>query len=87
MAHPVEKLWREVGLPEYFLGNGGTNTKLYELHARLVEKCAKIADAVMNDADCRAADLHYGELYGMTCRSDAAGEIAKAIRDLSAVEQ
>jgi hypothetical protein len=31
-AHPVEKLWREVGLPEYFLGNGGTNTKLYALY-------------------------------------------------------
>lgn len=31
-VHPVEKLWREVGLPEYFLGNGGTNTKLYALY-------------------------------------------------------
>lgn len=30
--HPVEKLWREHGLPEYFLGNGGTNTKLYALY-------------------------------------------------------
>lgn len=30
--HPVEKLWREIGLPEYFLGNGGTNTKLYQLY-------------------------------------------------------
>lgn len=41
--HPIEKLWREVGLPEYFLGNGGTNTKLYELHARILEECATIA--------------------------------------------
>lgn len=24
----VMRLWREVGLPEYFLGNGGTNHKL-----------------------------------------------------------
>jgi hypothetical protein len=31
-VHPVERLWREVGLPEYFLGNGGTNTKLYALY-------------------------------------------------------
>jgi hypothetical protein len=30
-VHPVERLWREVGLPEYFLGNGGTNDKLYAL--------------------------------------------------------
>jgi len=33
--HPIEKLWREVGLPEWFLGNGGTNTKLYELYDRI----------------------------------------------------
>jgi hypothetical protein len=31
-VHPVEKLWREHGLPEWFLGNGGTNTKLYALY-------------------------------------------------------
>lgn len=30
--HPIETLWREVGLPEYFLGNGGTNHKLYALY-------------------------------------------------------
>ncbi len=30
----IEKLWRDAGLPEYFLGNGGSNTKLYEF-ARL----------------------------------------------------
>jgi len=42
--HPVEKLWREVGLPEYFLGNGGSNTKLYALYDAIIEKCAKIAD-------------------------------------------
>lgn len=34
-VHPVEKLWREVGLPEWFLGNGGTNLKLYELYDRI----------------------------------------------------
>lgn len=28
----IEELWREVGLPEYFLGNGGTNHKLYALY-------------------------------------------------------
>lgn len=30
--HPIEILWRTVGLPEYFLGNDGTNTKLYALY-------------------------------------------------------
>lgn len=37
MSHPIEKLWREVGLPEWFLGNGGTNTKLYELYDRIAK--------------------------------------------------
>ena len=27
--HDVERLWRATGLPEYFLGNGGSNTGLY----------------------------------------------------------
>lgn len=31
-VHPVEALWRKHGLPEWFLGNGGTNTKLYALY-------------------------------------------------------
>jgi hypothetical protein len=34
-AHPIETLWREVGLPEYFLGNGKTNHKLYALYDRI----------------------------------------------------
>jgi hypothetical protein len=32
MTHPVETHWRECGLPEWFLGNSGTNTKLYALY-------------------------------------------------------
>ena len=28
-------IWRECGLPEYFLGNGGTNHKLVEFARRL----------------------------------------------------
>jgi hypothetical protein len=35
--HPIETLWREVGLPEYFLGNGGTNVRLYALYDRITE--------------------------------------------------
>ena len=27
--HEIERLWRAAGLPEYFLGNGGSNTGLY----------------------------------------------------------
>lgn len=31
----VMQLWRDCGLPEYFLGNGGTNHKLVEFARRL----------------------------------------------------
>lgn len=45
MRHPVERLWREVGLPEYFLGNDGSNHKLYALYNAIVEECANAAEA------------------------------------------
>lgn len=51
--HPVEKLWREVGLPEYFLGNGGTNHKLYALYDAIVMSSAQdlIADWISEGTD------------------------------------
>lgn len=33
----VMRIWREVGLPEYFLGNGGTNFKLVAFARRIRE--------------------------------------------------
>lgn len=33
----VMQIWREVGLPEYFLGNGGTNHRLVEFARRCAE--------------------------------------------------
>jgi hypothetical protein len=33
----VMRIWREVGLPEYFLGNGGANHKLVAFAARIRE--------------------------------------------------
>lgn len=33
----VMRLWRESGLPEYFLGNGGTNHKLVAFARRCAE--------------------------------------------------
>lgn len=35
----VMRLWRKAGLPEYFLGNGGTNRKLVAF-AALIRECA-----------------------------------------------
>jgi hypothetical protein len=34
--HPIEILWRKVGLPEYFLGNSGSNEKLYALYDEIM---------------------------------------------------
>lgn len=53
-AHPVEKLWREIGLPEYFLGNGGTNTKLYELYDRIRGEAVAVPDPEAREAVARA---------------------------------
>lgn len=33
----IVRIWREVGLPEYFLGNGGTNHKLVAFARRIRE--------------------------------------------------
>jgi len=39
----IMQLWRECGLPEHFLGNGGTNHKL-------VSFAARIRDGVLDEA-------------------------------------
>ena len=44
MRHPIETLWREVGLPEYFLGNDGSNTKLYALYDAILARSSEQAD-------------------------------------------
>jgi len=49
--HPIETLWREVGLPEYFLGNDGSNNKLYALYDRITEECAKVAEGMAADQE------------------------------------
>lgn len=82
MRHPIETLWREVGLPEYFLGNDGSNTKLYALYDAILarsserteeavkaerERCAKIAEP----KGPRPCDCEYGACY---CRN--AGDAA-----------
>jgi hypothetical protein len=67
--HPVEKLWRECGLPEYFLGNGGTNTKLYALYDRIVERCMTTA----LEQRCQ-----HGTPWDLACKT-----IAEKIRALS----
>lgn len=35
--HPIETLWREAGLPEYFLGNDGSNERLNALYDAIVK--------------------------------------------------
>lgn len=44
----VMRMWRDAGLPEYFLGNGGTNDKLVVfaelISAEMRERAAKTAE-------------------------------------------
>lgn len=84
MTHPIEKLWREVGLPEYFLGNDGSNERLYALYRAIVEQCAK---HIEHDADVASNSLHCGDNH-MTIAavhrvSRAYYEAAKSIRGLA----
>jgi hypothetical protein len=71
--HPIEQLWREVGLPEYFLGNGGSNHHLYALHTAIIERCAKAAE--------RTAPIARGNFFA--ARRDQCTKIASAIRSLA----
>jgi hypothetical protein len=69
--HPVERLWREVGLPEYFLGNDGSNTKLYELYDRirgdLIEKSIQ-AIRHCGECDCPRMSVDAIKALGHTQR-------------------
>jgi len=51
--------------------------------AEAIARCAKVADEVEMNAESELSGLYYGERYGMSCRSDAASEIATAIRKLA----
>lgn len=56
-----------------------------DIRDQVLEECAQIADRIMNDADSRAAQFGWyqsGDRYGIECSSEAAQEIAKAIRAL-----
>jgi hypothetical protein len=65
----VVELWRQAGLPEYCIGNGGTNARLCDF-ARLIaaaerERCAKVCDEVAHRAEGRAAGPPH--LLAVTC--------------------
>jgi hypothetical protein len=55
----VMRIWRECGLPEYFLGNGGTNAKLVEFAKRAADaQCADLTRKVCEmEDDCLEADF------------------------------
>ena len=58
----VMKLWRQVGLPEYFLGNGGTNVHLMTFVAAIeqatAKRCAEICEQQGHEED-RPSDYAY----------------------------
>jgi hypothetical protein len=52
-VHPIETLWRQCGLPEYFLGNGGTNTKLYALYDAIRAAQPEYLSGCLHPRDCQ----------------------------------
>lgn len=60
--HAIERLWRDCELPEWFLGNGGSNHKLYDFARR----CASIAPGRVTagahiEAAIAALAAHFGD--------------------------
>lgn len=77
--HPIEKLWREVGLPEYFLGNDGSNTKLYALYDAI--RLSPLSAGDTGEDHARGCE---GRSYTCTCGYDDArdAEIDRLRREL-----
>lgn len=87
--HPVEILWREIGLPEYFLGNGGTNTKLYALYDRIrdaarIDGLTAAAETIGNLRQSEAGlfDAKHSGQRGAD-RLDALYDVYRAVRGLA----
>lgn len=58
----IMHIWRECGLPEYFLGNGGTNTKLVEFAARVSESRVRELEQALSTIRDIAAKSRITEL-------------------------
>ena len=54
----VMRVWRECGLPEYFLGNGGTNHKLLAFVQRIYDTRRERLRTHMDEAKREAEELH-----------------------------
>ena len=90
----VMRLWREVGLHESLLGNGGTNHKLVEFAKRcaaagrrdaLEEACGAVAAAAIQTNRpecCDSAAYDRGECCGNPNLLVTAWDAAQAIRAL-----
>ena len=68
----VLRLWRAAGLPEYFLGNGGTNHKLVAFASMIAaaerEECVKIVETV---DDGGASGLRFYKYQDVEAITDA----------------
>ena len=94
----VMRLWRQAGLPEYFLGNGGTNARLCEF-AGLIEAEAqkpipmeRLALNVKHRNCHKAADAFWaywnenGETHKRGYYEATWGAINQALRTVGVVE-
>lgn len=90
----VMRLWRESGLPEYFLGNGGTNHKLVDFAKRIAASVradamesacgalAAVAIAANRPECCDPAAYNRGECCDNMNLLVVASDVAQAIRSL-----
>lgn len=83
MRHPIETLWREVGLPEYFLGNDGSNTKLYALYDAILARSSERIAVVQGDLDRESKEAESYHAFWIEERSKriAAEAAVKAERE------
>ncbi len=58
----IERLWRDCDLPEWFLGNGGTNHKLYDFARRCsINRPRTFTDGADIEAIVAALKAHFGD--------------------------
>lgn len=73
----IERLWRDCELPEWFLGNGGTNHKLYDFARRCVAiPPGGLTEAVRIDTVAAALKSHFGDSNRTSLTAREAGRQA-----------
>jgi hypothetical protein len=82
----VMKAWRQSGLPEYFLGNGGTNVRLCEFASRIMEAARQQASTDTRQCTCHPDDrptVCQKQYAASECQKQASTEAAQGWMDIA----